>query len=133
MPYLITLLGDEPILLIKLSDPFDFREGPPAVRAEMLDMLGEVSGPFFTIFDIRELSIALSDLITLLTNSAYPQADPTRIFQKYGRMCIVGRNPLLTLSVESANRFLPSSGVTRAFDTLEAALEYARAELAGSH
>ncbi len=72
------------------------------------------------------------DLVNALTGAAYPQGDPTGIFQKYGRMSIVGANPLIRLVVESANRFVPSSGVTRAFNTLEEALEYARAQIAGS-
>jgi hypothetical protein len=45
-------------------------------------------------------------------------------------MCIVGTGPLITLCVELVDRFLGASGSTRAFDTPEEALAYARAQLA---
>lgn len=132
MPYTITQVGDEHILIIKLSDPFDFRKEPPAIRVEILNIVGKAPGLFFSIFDVHELRISLDDIMDGLANAAYPQGDPTGVFQKYGRLSLVGANPLIRLVVESANRFVPSSGVTRAFNTIGEALEYARVQIAGS-
>jgi hypothetical protein len=132
MPHVITQIGAEPILLVKVSDPFDFYEELPAIRSELLRIFSDASKIFFAIYDIREITISFNDIMTVLAIAAYPLADESGLLQKYGRICIVGTGPLIALCVELADRFLAASGSTRAFSTPEEALAYAREQLARS-
>lgn len=132
MPYTVTPQGDDPILLVEMSDPFDFRKDPRAIRAKILDVFGSSGRPFFIIYDLRKLPITFNDVVTAVTDAVNVKESKYEIFQDYGRMSLVGAGPLITLTVRISSRFVPTSGEIRAFDTVEEALEYARSQVVGS-
>lgn len=129
MPYTITRQGDAPILLVEISDPFDFRTDQPTIRAKIFTLFNDITRPFFVIYDIRDLSVTFNDVVAALADTIYTRDDTQGIFQKYGRILVVGSGPLISLGIESTNRFLSSGGQARAFDTLKEALEYARLQV----
>lgn len=129
MPYTITRQGDAPILLAEISDPFDFLVDARAMRTDILEIFVDSISPFFVIYDVRKLSVTFNDIVTGLTDAIHVQDGKNDILEKYARMSLVGAGPLITLIVKCANRFIPSSGEIRAFDTPEKALEYAHLQV----
>jgi hypothetical protein len=91
MPYTITPQGNDPILLVKITDPFDFRTGPSAIRARLLNIFSDIARPFLVIYDIRGFSITFNDVVMALADTIYAQDDTKGIFQKYGRILLLGQ------------------------------------------
>jgi hypothetical protein len=129
MPYTVTQLDDLPILLITVSDPCDIRETSHATQDEIIRRFAGVTRPFFVIYDIRGLSITFEDVFTMISDAIYTPPERKGIFEKYGRILLVGTGSLMPLITVSAGRFLPTSGPARAFDTPEEALEYAHSQI----
>lgn len=130
MPYTVTQLDDMPILLIEFRDPCDVINDSHATQDEIIRRFAGVSRPFFIIYDIRKLSITFDDVVTMITDAVNISDDNKSVFEKYGRILIVGAGPLVPLVTVSSSRFLPTSGQAKAFDTPEEALEYAHSQIA---
>lgn len=132
MTYTAILQGNDPILLVTASDPYDFRSDSAAVRAEICAAFGGSGKPFVVIYDIRALSFTFNDMVVALADTIYSQDDSKGIFQKYGMALFVSAGPLISLVIESFNRLLSARGRARAFTTLTEALDYARTHVNGT-
>jgi hypothetical protein len=121
---------DELILLIALFDPCNTREASRATQEEITQRFVDAINPFFVIYDVRGLSITFEDVFMMISDAVYMPPESKSLFEKYGRMLIVGTGPLISLIVVSAGRFLPTRWPVKAFETPEEALEYAHSQLA---
>ena len=130
MPH--TLVSKHPnkrILLITLSDPFDFRKEPPQVMDELRTTLGSVTETTYIIYDVKGLTINISGIIDAVSAFARPDREFDKQLEKYGRMVFVGLGSLVSIGAKTAARFSPGKAFP-IFGTLEEAMEYVQTELA---
>ncbi len=117
------------ILLITLSDPFDFRNEPIQYMNELHTLLGSVTNTLYLIYDARNLTINIEGIINSVSTFAHPRADFEKQLNTHSRMIFVGTGTFIKLGAKTAGRFAPQKAFP-VFDTVDQALDYARAELA---
>jgi len=117
------------ILVITVSDPFDFRAEPAKIMSQLNSMFEDITEPVYVIYDIRKLSISFSNIIDGVAGFARPGSDFEKKLNKYGRMILVGSGTLITVTAKTAARFSPERPFP-VFGTPEEAIEYAKAEIA---
>ncbi len=118
-----------PIILITLTEPFDFRKEPPMMMEEIHQALGAITGPFWTIYDIRSLTFTVSKIVDGVATIAHPRSTIAKEIEQYGRLALIGKGTFANLAAKTANRFSPGKSY-QVFSTPEEAIAYARVHLA---
>jgi hypothetical protein len=118
------------ILLITLSDPYDFRTESTKIMDELHGILGNITDIVYVIYDVTKLSISFSDIIDGVSSGfARPRNDADKQLNKYSRMILVGASTLITVGAKTAARFSPERPFP-VFKTVEEALDYVQTDLA---
>lgn len=117
------------IVLVTISDPFNLRTELPQMTDQLLATLGDINDTVYLIYDVRQLSLNFSDIISGVAGFGRPQTELDKRLAQHGRMLLVGTSTLINVAAKAAARLAPSKP-TLAFDTPEQAVEYAKAELA---
>lgn len=118
------------ILVITLSNPFDMRTEVPRIMNELETMLGTITNTFYIIYDLRQVNIGFSDIVTGVSTSGIARAKSEfeKQLDEYAVISLVGAGTIVSVGAKTVSRFSPA--VPGVFKTVEEAIEYARAELA---
>ena len=126
--YRIIKEPDVQIVLITVADPNDFKKTPPEIEAKIIDALGgDVSEPFFAIYDVRELSLDFANILDWVSGARRKGAIET-IITRYGHAIIVGEGPPVKVGAKIAQHLSLRKNF-QVFSTTEEALAYARTKL----
>lgn len=131
MPYNIELLPDEPIVIVTLSEPFDWVKDVETTTAQVADLTQHLDGPIYRISDMKQVSLDFSEVVTALASVTKVKngsfSDP-----RY-RIIFISQKALVDLAefgAQSASQ--EQYGVAepiQVFTDLDEALHYVRAEL----
>ncbi|MBN1311582.1 MAG: hypothetical protein JXB30_09195 [Anaerolineae bacterium] len=129
MTYSIVDKYQNRILLITVSDPFDFGTEPAQIRRELHTILGDITHTIYLIYDMKCLTVGFSDLISEAATLNQPQNEFEEQLQKHGRMILIGSGTPITITAKTVAQLIPHKPI-HVFETPEEALEHAHAELA---
>lgn len=129
MSFSVEKLPNEPIIVVVINDPFDYKHGPSAIFEKVGEEIGNSPGPFYWITDLTGLSLDFKDWITMRAAAYVPSPHSV----ESGRMCplYVGSSGLLHwgVALENMRRAKFDLFLIRLFDTFDEALAYARSQL----
>jgi len=132
MPYSIVDKQHKRILLITVSEPFDYSTETAQIRADLHAILGDIAHTIYLIYDISQVSFSFSDLVSEMAAFAQSESDFEKQLLEHSRMILVGVSTLVMIVARTIAQVAPSKP-TRAFETVEEALKHAEAELAAQH
>ena len=119
---------NEQIVIMTISEPFDIEREPLEIVSEAYTMLGGITEPFFLIYDAPRLPLSPNDLVNAWADYRFSHGEG-REFDKYGRMIVVSNDEVARLGARIGQHLYPGKDI-RTFDTVEEAVDYARAALA---
>jgi hypothetical protein len=128
MPFAVTQLPGEPIIIVYLQFPVEEYLGSiRLLKDEIAEIADHTDSPLYTIYDLEKLTEFRFSDISLLHEEARQgpagsPADPRL------RPCIAGTHPLIPVAVNKANQQLGSQMIH--CETVEQALAWARAAIA---
>jgi hypothetical protein len=128
MPSAVIKLPGEPIVIVTIALPIErYLSSLHSVRGQIDRVAREVGSPLYEILDLRNQDVSFSDI--LLGLDEQHGQPPGSITDPRIRPVAVGDHPLLPIAVKKTRqRFSIDVPV---FDTLQAALDFVRAELGG--
>ncbi|MBN1429965.1 MAG: hypothetical protein JXB07_16470 [Anaerolineae bacterium] len=97
--------------------------------SEMYNMLGDLSSTIYLVYDISQLSLDFSHIVSGFAGFARPQSAFEAQLKEYAVMILVGSSTLISVAAKTAARLAPNKP-TLLFETQEEALAYAQAEMA---
>lgn len=120
-------LPDERIIIRTFGKDYSYARDRRHVLNEDVALLDAQPEPVFHVLDLRELDLSFDDLLTG-THSATKES---RFFghPKQFELVVVTTSAFLKLAAKGMSSPIFGSQKVRVFDTVEHALEYARAEL----
>jgi hypothetical protein len=126
MPFAITQLPGEPILIVRIEFPFDQSlTSVASVNNQLAQLTSASSGPLYILIDLRGQTPAFSDILIGMQLLDQPES---WIEQRSARPILVGSDPMIGIAVK---RVKQQFGIEAShFDTLEGALAFARAAIA---
>jgi hypothetical protein len=128
MPFAITKLPGEPILIVRIEFPLDqYLSSVASINDQLVQLTRASSSALYILIDLRGRSPAFSDL---LIGMQLLDESESWIEQRSARPVLVGSDPMLGIAVKRARHQFGLD--TARFNTLEEALAYARAEIAGT-
>jgi hypothetical protein len=74
VPFSVRKLPNEPILVLVLTDPFDYRREPPAVYERVGELIGNLPGSIYWITDLTGLTLSFRNYIALRAASYVPRS-----------------------------------------------------------
>ena len=126
MPFAVTQLPDEPIVIVSVELPVDqFQENFLAVNASLARVVNEADEQLHIIYDVREQEVTYSDVLLIvdLLRNVVTGLQPGRVPYTY----LVGTHPVLQVAI---NKFQQELGFgVQILPTLDAALAIIRASL----
>lgn len=131
MPYRVELLPNEPIVIVTLSEPFDWEKDIQATTARVAELTRHMAGPIYRISDMKQVSLDFSEVVTAL-------ASATRVVEgglndPRFRVVFISHEALLDLAEFGARSASQKQyGVTepvQVFTNLDEALLHIRSEL----
>jgi hypothetical protein len=129
MPFAVTHMPDEPILIVRIEIPLDqYLPSAASVFSQLAHLTRTSSGDLFLLIDLRDQAPSFSDILIGMEFLGQPESG---IEQRTARLLLVGSDPMLRIAVKRIKRQFGLDVVR--FDTLEDALAYARAESARSN
>jgi hypothetical protein len=124
--FTIEKLPGEPIIMVAITDPFDYQRGPSAIFDKVGQEIGNFPGSLYWITDLTRLSLNFRNWITM--RAAAYISHPHSV--ESGRMhpLYVSNRGLICggVALENMRRAKFDLPLIRLFSTLEEALEYAR-------
>ena len=127
MPFAITHLPGEPIVIVRVEFPLDqYLSSVASINDQLAQLARASSRDLYILLDLRDQSPGFSDI--LLGMQLLDESD-SWIDQRSAHPVLVGSDPMLGIAVKRA-RLQFGLDIVR-FNTLEEALVYARADVAG--
>lgn len=128
--FIITQPPNRSIIVVRIFNPFDPQHDLIHIMQDIGKLLGHITGVFYIIYDVRELTLTFPDVVKGLANafrSTIPERDALK---ERGRMIVVGAGQIVDLAVKGAQRLQPEQPGVKLCDTMEEAMNYAREQLA---
>jgi hypothetical protein len=124
MPFAVTQLPDEPIVIVKIELPIDqYLACTLSVNAQLARLAAESRTTLFVLVDVSDLAPSFSDVLIGLDTL---KEQGSWIKQRQARGILVGTHPMINIA---AKRLGQQFNVEMAcFPTLQEALDYARAQ-----
>jgi hypothetical protein len=121
-------LPGEPIVIVTIALPIERHlSSLYSIRAQIDRVAREAGGPLYVLLDLRNQDVSFSDILLGLDEQV--GRPPGAITDPRVRPVGVGDHPLLAIAAKKTwQRYSIDVPI---FDTLEAALQHARAELGG--
>lgn len=129
MAYTIQQPGKS-ILVVKIHNPFDPQNDPLQIMRDIGKLISHIDGPFYTVYDVRELSVTFADIVNGLASSFRSKIPELDVLKARGKMVFVGAGQLIELAAKGAERLQPEQPGIKVFDTVDEALAFAREQLA---
>jgi hypothetical protein len=131
MPYSVDLLPNEPIVIVTLSEPFDWEKDIQATTARVADLTRHLEGPIYRISDMKQVSLDFSEVVTAL--AAATKAQEGGFNDPRFRVVFISQEALLDLAEFGARSASQAQyGVAepvQVFTDLDEALHHIRSEL----
>ena len=126
MPFDLRKLPDKPILMLAITDPFDYHHGPAAIFEKAGEEIGNLSGPIYWITDLTRLTLNFKNWITMRAAAYVPS--PHSVESGRMRPIYVSKSNLIRTgaALENMRRAKFDLPPIQLFDTLEEALSFAR-------
>ncbi|MDX1994668.1 MAG: hypothetical protein SF029_19955 [bacterium] len=99
MPYKVTRVPNEPIVVLEVSSPFDMITDLPAVFADIAKAKAGVASLTYCLYDVRNLQITFSDVVMGL--AAHTKGEPGSVSDPTIRVILIGSDELLRLASEA--------------------------------
>jgi hypothetical protein len=127
MPFTVTQLPGEPIVIVKTGLPIDrYLASTLSVNAQLARLAAESRTTFFVLVDASDLTPSFSDVLIGLSTLEEPGS---WIKQRQARGILIGTHPMIDIA---AKRLMQQLGVRIIrIQTLQEALDHARAQIAG--
>ena len=128
MPFAITQMPDEPILIVKIEVPLEQHLASiTSVNTQLAQLMNASSSQIYVLVDLRDQMLSFSDILIGIDLLKHPDS---WIEQRAARPILVGSDPMIGIAVR---RFKQQIKINLGhFETLDEALAYARAEIARS-
>jgi hypothetical protein len=124
MPFAITHMPGEPILIVRIEIPLDQHlPSATSVFSQLAHLARTSSAGLFILIDLRGQAPLFSDVLIGMQFFSELESGSE---QHSARLVLVGSDPMLRIAVKRIKRQFGLDVVR--FDTLEHALAYARAE-----
>lgn len=127
MNYKIEIIQDEPIVIVTLYKHFSFAVDDSVATGEVWEILDQNNQPMFMIMDVTALSLSLDDLVKSANNDTHGERaiyhHPNLL-----ELLVVTRSAMVKLAVKGITTVTFGNVNARAFETVDEALAYTRAE-----
>jgi hypothetical protein len=124
MAYTVQRIPNEPIIVLKVMNPFNPAKEVPEQNAEIAKLSQGVTPPVYLISDLSELKISFSDLVVSL---AEVKRDEESAFNNKNLVTLtVGSNEMVRLSVEAAKQKQYGGVNIQIFGSVDEAIAHAR-------
>ena len=130
MAYTITQVPRESIIIVRILTPFNPQLDPIQIMHDIGKLINHITGTFYTIYDVRELTITFPEVVKGLASSFRSNIPELPVLRARGKMIIVGAGQLIELAAKSAQRLQPEQEGIKLFGTVEEAQAHAREQLA---
>jgi hypothetical protein len=129
--YTIEKLPCEPIIFTRLSVSVSFDDGDPDPEGalQVKELMDSQEEPFYYIFDLGEVKFDLTNLI-LAANRGAGSEGMTLRHPMIREVLVVTQSKLINLAAKGLNSEAFGNVPTSVFDTINDALDYARAQIA---
>ena len=117
-------LGDEPIFVITIADPYDFVNDPPALFAQVAAETQTITGKYISIYDLRGLTVNFSDMV--MGMAAQSRGGAGSIADSHNITLVVATSDMIKFAVEAFQQPQYGNLEIPMFETKEAAIEQAR-------
>ena len=128
MPAIVVKLPDEPIIVLTVTDPFAPQGDLPPAYEEVAEMIEDMPGPIYCLYDLSSVYLGFGDLIVVLGTAI--RGTPGSASDPRVRGVIVGYDELAQLASEASRQEQYGHLDFPLFAVIEEAVAYARAELA---
>jgi hypothetical protein len=131
MPYKVELVPDEPIVIVTLSEPFDWEKDIRATTARVADLTRHMDGPIYRISNMKQVSLDFSEVVTALASAT--RVEEGGLNDPRFRVVFISQEALIDLAEFGARSASQEQyGVAepiKVFTDLDEALRHIRAEL----
>lgn len=129
MPAIVVNLPDEPIIVLTATDPFVPQKELPPAYEEITEIMDSVPGTIYCLYDIGSVYLSFSDLVTMLDTTI--RGMPGSASDPRVKFVIVGTDEWARLASEASYQEQYGHLDAPLFASMEEAVAYARAEIAG--
>jgi hypothetical protein len=128
MPAIVVKLPDEPIIVLTATDPFAPQEDLLPAYEEVAEMIEDMPGSIYCLYDLSSVYLGFGDLIVVLGTAI--RGAPGSASDPRVRGVIVGHDELAQLAADASRQEQYGNLDLPLFALMEEAVAYARAELA---
>lgn len=130
MAYKITQPANQSTIVVQIRNPLDPQLDPLHIMQDIGKLIGNITGTFYVIYDLRELTVTFPDIVKGLVGGFRSNIPELSILRERGKMIFVGAGHLVELMAKSGQRLQPDQSTIKVFATVEEALAHAREQLA---
>ncbi len=124
MPYQIKPQADEPIIIVSMSDPFDFIEDVRPMIEQIAVAATPFTGNYYVIYEFPNLTVTFSDVVMTLAQQSSKL--PGSISDPRVRALAVAPPDMMEFAVKSLEQTQYGKLRMEILPSMEEALEYAR-------
>jgi hypothetical protein len=127
MAYTIQQVGNEPIIVVKTTNPFNPEKEVPEQNEKIGKLVQRMTPPVFLIADLSELQISFSDLV--LSLAEVKRSEDGAFNNKNLITLTVGSEEMVKLSVQAAKQKQYGETNIQIFASVDEAIAHARKQV----
>lgn len=133
MPYTFDVLPDEPILVVRLLDPFKVTVEPLAMQQDIAALHSRTEGQIVGIFDATDLKVSFGDVVSGLAATLRSKLPEGHDETRFAGIILITQNALIKLGAQSASQPQYGGRSIMVTESMEEAMRMARQRLSEVH